>query len=99
MRNPRDCFSNLVVEHTHDTLASVVRIFEYRDIVAKVLNMFKNNCANFSPKYSQTRRKTVARQSYNVLASVANFSPQNFNKFTMRQFHDIRTNVIRMSCK
>ena len=37
------------------------------------------------------------RQSHDVRASVANLSQQNFSEFTMRNFRDTRTNVVRMS--
>ena len=35
-------------------------------------------------------------KSYDIHASVANLSPRNFGEFTMRQFRDTRTNVVRM---
>ena len=50
--------------------------------------------ANF---YSKIFSKTVARQSRDVRASVANLSPRNFGEFTMRNFRDTRTNVARVS--
>ena len=52
-----------------------------RELVVKVLNMFKNFMRIFSPKY-------FARLSRDVRASVANLSPQNFGEFTMQNFHD-----------
>ena len=36
-------------------------------------------------------------RSCNVRASVANLSPRNFGKFTMQNFCDTRTNVVRVS--
>ena len=51
-----------------------------------------------SPKYSLIRRKTVARLSYDVCASVANMSPRNFDTCTMRHFCITRTNAVRHSC-
>ena len=41
--------------------------------------------------------KTVARLSYDIPASVANLSPQNFGEFTIQNFRDTRTNVVRKS--
>ena len=61
-----------------------------RELVAKVLNMFKNFMRLFSPKY-------FARLSCDVRASVASLSPGNFGEFTMRNFRDTRTNVARVS--
>ena len=37
------------------------------------------------------------RRSHDVHASVANLSPRNFSEFTMRNFRDTRTNVVRVS--
>ena len=42
-------------------------------------------------------RKTVERQSYDVRGSVANLSPRNSGEFTMRNFRETRTNVVRQS--
>ena len=50
--------------------------------------------ANF---FSKIFRKTVARQSCDGRATVANLSPRNFGEFTMRNFRDTRTNVARVS--
>ena len=61
-----------------------------RELVAKVLNMFKNWMRIFFPKY-------FARPSRDVRANVANLSPRNFGEFTMRNFCDTRTNVMRVS--
>ena len=102
MRIPRDCFANLVAALSHDMprcecCTSVVRIFTCRELVAKVLNMFKNFMRIFSQKKSQDRRATVVRRSHDVRASVANLSPRNFSEFTMRNFRDTRTNVVRVS--
>ena len=51
----------------------------------------------FHQNMSQDCRATVVQQSYEVLESVANMSPQNFGEFTMRKFCDIRTIVVLMS--
>ena len=63
--------------------------------------MFKNWMRIFFPKYfarlSHDCRATVARQSRDVRANVANLSPRNFGEFTMRNFRDTRTNVVRVS--
>ena len=40
---------------------------------------------------------TVVRRSFDVRANVANLSPRNFGEFTMRNFRDTRTNVVRVS--
>ena len=61
-----------------------------RELVAKVLNMFKNWMRFFFPKY-------FARLSRDVRANVANLSPRNFVEFTMQNFRDTRTNVVRVS--
>ena len=90
MRIPRDCYANLVAALSHNIRASVVRIFTCRELVAKVLNMFKNWMRFFPPKY-------FARLSRDVRANVANLSPRNFGEFTMRNFRDARTNVVRVS--
>ena len=37
------------------------------------------------------------RRSCDVRANVANLSPRNFGEFTMRNFRDTRTNVVRVS--
>ena len=37
------------------------------------------------------------RRSHDVRANVANLSPRNFGEFTMRNFRDTRTNVVRVS--
>ena len=68
-----------------------------RELDAKVLNMFKNFMRNFSPNISQDCRATVVRRSLDVRASVANLSPRKFGEFTMRNFRDTRTNVVRQS--
>ena len=68
-----------------------------RELVAKVLNMFKNWMRFF---FFKIFRKTVARLSCDgrdVRANVANLSPRNFGEFTMRNFRDTRTNVVRVS--
>ena len=46
---------------------------------------------------SQDCRATVVRRSCDVRASVANLSPRNYGEFTMRNFRDTRTNVVRVS--
>ena len=65
-----------------------------RELVAKVLNMFKKFMRFFF--FGKTCRKTVVRQSYDVHASVANITPQNFGEFIMLKFRDSRTIVVRM---
>ena len=72
-----------------------------RELVAKFLNMFENFMGINSPKHfarlSRDCRATVVRRSCDVRASVANLSPRNFGEFTMRNFRDTRTNVVRVS--
>ena len=68
-----------------------------RELVAKVLNMFKNWMRFFSQNISQDCRATVVRGLRDVRANVANLSPRNFGEFTMRNFRDTRTNVVRVS--
>ena len=66
-----------------------------RELVAKVLNMFKNCMRIFRQNISQDCRANVVRQSYDVQASVANMSPRNFGEFTMRKFRvDSRATVL-----
>ena len=60
------------------------------ELVAKVLNMFKNFIQIFLQKY-------VARTSRDVGASVVNLPPQNCGILTMRKFHDTLTDVVRQS--
>ena len=95
MRIPRDCYANLVAALSHDICASVVRIFTCRELVAKVLNMFKNWMRFFFPKYF-ARLSRDGRMTF-VRANVANLSPRNFGKFTMQNFCDTSTNVVRVS--
>ena len=61
-----------------------------RELVVKVLNMFNNFMQIFLQKY-------FARLSCDFRASVVNISPRNFGDFTMRNFFDTRTNVVRVS--
>ena len=63
MRIPRDCYANLVTALSHEIRASVVRIFTCRELVAEVLNMFKNWMRFFPQNISQDCRATVVRQS------------------------------------
>ena len=67
-----------------------------RELVAKVLNMFKNFMRIFRQNISQDCRATDARRSRDVRVSVANLSPRNFGEFIMRNFRDTRTNVVRV---
>ena len=102
MRISRDCFANFVADF-RTTFARVSRECREnflvsrtsRELVAKFLNMFKNFVGINSPKHfarlSRDCRTTVVR------ASVANLSPRNFGEFTMRNFRDTRTNVVRVS--
>ena len=96
MQLPRDCFVNLVVALSHDIRASVLRIFTCRKLVAKVLNMLKNCMQIFLPKYF-ARLSRDCRATRDVRASDANLSPRNFGEFTMQNFRDTRTNVVRVS--
>ena len=61
-----------------------------RELVAKVLNMFKNFMRIFSPKY-------FTRLLCDVCASVANLLPQYVGEFTMQNFCDTRMDVLRVS--
>ena len=101
MRISRDCFANFVA----DFRTTFVRVLHEcrenfhvsrtsRELVAKVFNMFKNCMRIFSPKLF---RKTDVQRSRDVRASVANLSSRNFGEFTMRNFRDTRTNVLRVS--
>ena len=63
-----------------------------RELVAKVLNMFKNFM-----RFFRIISKYFARLSCDVRASVANLSPRNFGELTMRNFCETRTNVVRVS--
>ena len=97
MRISPDCFANFVadfrttfVRASHECRENFHVSRTSRELVAKVLNMFKNFMRIFSPKY-------FARLSRDGRASVANMSPRNFGEFTMRNFRDTRTNVVRVS--
>ena len=63
-----------------------------RELVAKVLNMFKNFKQIFSPKY-------FARRSYDVRASVSNLLPRNvwriYNAKFSRHSYKCRASVVR----
>ena len=104
MRIFRDCFANFVADF-RTTFVRVSRecrenfhmLRTSRELVAKVLNMFKNFMRFFHQTISQDCRATVVRRSRDVRASVANLSPQNFGEFAMRNFLDTRTNVVRVS--
>ena len=81
MRVSHECRENFHVSRT------------IRELVAKVLNMFKNLCEFLAKIFC----KTVARRSRDVRASVANLSPRNFGELAMRNSRDTRTNVVRVS--
>ena len=63
-----------------------------RELVAKVLNMFKNFMRIFSPKY-------FARLSRDGRGSVANLSPRNFGEFTMRNCDGLTKASISLTCE
>ena len=86
MQIPCKCFVNFVAELLHDTFAGVVRIFMSPELVAKVLNMFKNFMRIYPQNYSGTRRTTVIR-SCKCTEPVA-------AKFTKHQFRNTLTNVV-----
>ena len=105
MRISRVCFANVAdfrttfVRVSHECRENVHVSQTRRELVAKVLNMFKFFMRIFSPKY-------FARLSCDVRASVANLSSRNIGEFTMRNFcdthtkiklSDIRTSVVRHS--
>ena len=88
-------FSRLFCEFcrglSHDIRASVVRIFICRELVAKVLNMFKILCDFFfRQNISQDCRATFVR-----------VSPRNFGEFTIAKFsrhsYECRASVVRRS--
>ena len=68
-----------------------------RELVAKVLNMFKIFMRFFRQNILQDCRATVVRRTCDVRASVANLSPRNFGEFTMLNSRDTHTNVVRVS--
>ena len=92
--------SRTFARHSCECHANVVRIFMChellsRELVAKVLDMFKNLMRIFSPIY-------FARLSRDVRASVANLSPRNFGEFTIYlkfslHSYECRTTVARQS--
>ena len=47
--------------------------------------------------FSQKYFSRLKRRSCDIRASAANLSQQNFCEFTMRNFRDTRTNVVRVS--
>ena len=97
MRSSHDCFANFVLDFrttfvrvSPECCENFLVLRTSREMVAKVLNMFKNFMQIFSPKY-------FARLSCDGRASVTYLSPRNFGEFTMRNFRDTRTNVVRVS--
>ena len=96
MRISCDYFANFVADFRTTFVPSVAQRENFyvsrtsREMVAKVLNMFKNFMRIFSPKY-------FAILSRDCRASVANLSPRIFGKFSMQNFRDTRTNVVRVS--
>ena len=89
MQIPRDFFANLV-QTFHTTFMRVSHKCHMnfhvsrtrRGLVMKVLNMFKYFMQFFFAKICPN---TVVQQSYDLLASVPNLSPQNFGEFTMQK--------------
>ena len=67
-------------------LAAVLRILSRTFARTCVVRIFM--CRELVANWSRT---------CDVRASVANLSPRNFGEFTMRNFRDIRTNVVRVS--
>ena len=100
MRISCDCFANfnanirtIFMRVSHECRENFHMSRTSRELIAKVSNMFKNFMRIF---FAKIFRKTVVRQSCDVRASVANLSPRNFGEFTMRNFRDTRTNVLRI---
>ena len=96
MRISRDCFANFVADFrmtfvrvSHECRENFHVSQTSHELVVKVLKMFKKIYGNFSPKY-------FARLSPDCRATVANLSLQNFGEFTMQNFRDTRTNVVRV---
>ena len=73
----------------HDCYANLVAALSH-DIRASVVRIFtlRTGCEDC--------RATVMRRSCDVHANVANLSPRNFGEFTMQNFRDTRTNVVRV---
>ena len=97
--------------HSCECRTSVVRIFMCRELVAKVLNMFKFFMRFFSPKYfarlSRDCRATVARRSCECREPVAakfwriynaNFLRHSY-ECHVRVSHDGRATVLRKHAK
>ena len=103
MRIPRDCFPNLVAALSHDIRASVVRIFTCRELVAKVLKMFKNWMRIFFPKYfarlSRDCHATVARCSCECREPVAAKFWRIYNAKFSRPSYKCRVSVVRIKIK
>ena len=84
--------SHTFARHLCDCLTSVVRIFMCHELVANWSRMFytcfKILCEFFNQNISQE-----------CCESVSNLSPRNFGKlnFTMQNFRDTCTNVLRVS--
>ena len=66
-------------------LAAVLRILSWTFARTCVVRIFM--CRELVANWSRT---------CDVRASVANLSPRNFGEFTMRNFRDTRTNVVRV---
>ena len=83
MRIPRDCYANLVAALSHVHSCECRENFHVsqtsRELVAKVLNMFKNWMRIFFPKIFQY----FARLSRDGRANVANLSPRKFGELKL----------------
>ena len=61
----------------------------------KDLEHFEKCYAKFLAQIMKNPSRDVVRQSYEFRASIANLSPPKFGEFTMRQFCDTRTNLMK----
>ena len=105
MRISRDCFANFVADFrttfsvrvSHECRENFHVSRTSRELVAKFLNMFKNFMRIFSTKYfarlSRECSATIARRSCECRKPVS----AKCGEFTMRNFCDTRTNVMRVS--
>ena len=85
--------------HSYEFRASVVR--RSRDSIEKtckhLATIWRENKTKASISLACEFLATVLRLSFDVRASVANLSRRNFGEFSMQNFRDTRTNVVRVS--
>ena len=67
-----------------------------RELVANWSQRFQICLKILCEFFDKIFRKTVVRRSRDVRANVANLSPRNLGEYTMQNFRDTGTNVVRV---